>query len=262
MENAARPIVERYDREAVDYREWWAPVLRVGGLRLLREMDGPARRVLDMGTGVGTLLPELRLHFPGAVVAGVDLSRGMLALVPAEFPRAVMDATSLAIASGSMDRVVAAFMLFHLSHPVDGLREARRVLAARGEVGTITWGGELESRAVGIWTESLDAHGAAPLDPAILVRHEQVDTAAKMEKLLGEAGFGRARAWEEDLTVTLDADRLLALRTRLGSNKPRYDSLSPESQAACVMAARLAWSRLAPEEFVTRIRVVYAVGSV
>src|SRR5881628_3438025 len=117
----ANALTERYDREATAYRELWAPILRVAALKLLPSLShGAIERVLDVGTGVGALLQDLSHAFPGSRVVGVDRSRGMLVHAPTEYGRAVMDAEQLGIARGSMDRVLMAFMLFHVQSPLDG----------------------------------------------------------------------------------------------------------------------------------------------
>lgn len=257
----ATQLTERYDREAVAYRELWAPILHVAARGLVQRCASmPARHVLDVGSGVGTLLPELRAAFPAAQVIGIDRSHGMLRLAPAEFPRAVMDATQLAIPPAAADLVLLAFILFHLENPLDGLREARRVLRPGGHVGTLTWGGDLESNATRMWTECLDAHGAAAVDPATQARHDLVDTPEKMENLLREAGFHDICAGTSDLVYTIELEHLLRLKTSLGSSKPRYDGLDTKARAACVADARRRMQELAPDDFVARGKIIFALA--
>jgi ubiquinone/menaquinone biosynthesis C-methylase UbiE len=254
-------LTNRYDHGAAVYRELWAPILREAAQPLVRELSGEhVERVLDVGAGVGILLPDLSQAFPGAFVTGVDRSGGMLALAPAAFGRTLMDATALGIRGASVDRVFLIFMLFHLEDPGAGLREARRVLRPGGRVGTLTWGREIQSRAAEIWGECLDAHGAIPPDPSADARHEVVDAAAKMESLLRAAGFETPRAWEDDLVTRIEADHLIRLRTHLGYSKPRFDSLSAGAAAACVTEARRRMSDLGADGFVARARLVYAVA--
>jgi SAM-dependent methyltransferase len=160
-----------------------------------------------------------------------------------------------------VDLVLLVFILFHLDKPVDGLREARRVLRHQGRVGTVTWGGDLESKATRIWTECLDEHGATNADPATEARHATVDTPEKMETLLRIAGFTAPHSWVDDLVSTLDLEHLLRLRTSMGSAKPRFDSLDPLTREACIANARRRMEGLAPEDFVAQGRIVYAVAS-
>jgi len=254
-------LIDRYDRGANDYRELWAPTLRIAGRRLLCELTSrPASRILDVATGVGAFLPELRAAFPSARIVGVDRSAGMLALVPREYPVAVMDACRLSVAPTSVDLVVLAFVLFHLPNPEAALREASRVLTTGGRVGCITWGGEFESTADRIWIECLDAHGARPNEPDVTARHDAVDTPSKMEALLDGAGFTVVRSWGEELVDRFDMDRLLRLKTNLGASKPRFDSLEPAAREACLQAARRRMAALTADDFVARGRVIYSVG--
>jgi SAM-dependent methyltransferase len=261
MSDPASQLVARYDREAAAYAELWAPVLRCASMTLLPGLaKSPAERVLDIGTGVGSMLPNLAHTFPGASVIGVDRSRGMLAHVPGRFPRAVMDASRLAIRDDSMDRVLMLFMLFHLDTPSHGLSEARRVLRVGGLVGTITWATELVSPATQTWIECLDAHGAADADPAAVSRHDRVDSTEKLQAFLAEAGFVDSRCWVEELVQHIDAERLLRLRTSLGSMKSRFDSLSSKAQAACLTEARSRMAAMSSEDFIARAKLIYSIA--
>ena len=260
-EDPARALIDRYDRTASDYRELWAPTLRLAGRRLLREMaQRPARRILDVATGVGSLLPDLREVFPSAHIFGVDRSRGMLGLVPKAFPVAAMDACQLAVASSSVDVVLIAFVLFLLQEPEVSLREAGRVLTAGGRVACITWGGEFESRATRVFDECLDAHGAQPRDPSVLARQAAVDTPLKMEALLCGAGFMDVRSWEDELVDHFEPDRLLLLKTRLGFSKTRFDNLEPAVREDCLDSVRQRMEFLVEDDFNARGKVIYSVA--
>src|SRR5258708_15148857 len=205
MENEhAQNLTDRYDREAHAYRELWAPILHEAGLNLVSELAGErADRILDLGAGVGSLLPDLKAAFPGARVMAADRSSGMLALAPAGFPRVAMDARQLALRSNSVDLVLMVFMLFHLEPPLAGLLEARRVLRRGGRVATLTWGGSLESNATRVWAACLDQHGAIAADPAAEARHAVVDSPEKMETMLREAGFASAPGPPQELVTPL-----------------------------------------------------------
>src|SRR5262245_55978673 len=112
------PITSTYD-------EVWAPLLRVHGLRLLdRASLLGAERVLDLGGGVGALLPAIAERAPAAIVVGCDLTEAMLRLAPKRFPQLAMDCTRNAFADGSFDAIVSTFMLFHVPEPDVALGQA------------------------------------------------------------------------------------------------------------------------------------------
>jgi len=134
------------------------------------------------------------------------------------------------------------------------------VLRGGGEVGAITWGSDLESQATRVWNDCQNAHDAEPPDPAAVTRHNRVDMPGKMESLLLESGFASARSWMDDLVYSIDAEHLLRLRMSMGSERPRFASLSPEAQAACVAEARYRMEAMPAEAFIARGRIVYSVG--
>lgn len=262
QEDLKNQLTSRYNREADAYRELWAPVLLVSGRKLLRQFaDLPIARALDVGAGVGVLLPEIQNTFPDATVFSCDRSPGMMSMAPAGYNRSIMDANQLAIATKSVDLVTMVFMLFHLQNPIDGLKEARRALRDGGQIGLVTWAEQRDSDAEVIWAECLDAHGAAPTDTLSQSRHDLVDTTDKMEALLTDAGFTNVRSWTEDLHCADNLDHFIRTKTSMGHNKPRYDSLTPTTQLACIAEAR---KRLdtpdAPFESVSQI--VYSTATV
>ncbi|HEX7878219.1 MAG TPA: class I SAM-dependent methyltransferase [Candidatus Eisenbacteria bacterium] len=262
MDDHQIALTERYNREAASYRDLWAPVLHVPARALVEALRGPAARVVDLGSGVGSLLPTLKGAFPQASILGIDQSIGMLSLAPPEFPRAVMDASRMALADRSVDVVVMAFMLFHLPEPLAGLREARRVLRGRGRVGTLTWVDELRSPAITCWSRCLDDHGAPELDPATKARHEPVNSTSKVIGLLRAAGFEEARAWDEEIVARFDLGHFYSLKTSIGADYTRFMGLEEPIRARFLEEVRRRLEALAPADFHATTRVVFGVGRI
>ena len=253
-------LADHYGSEAADYERYWAPVLRSLGAHLLRELPvSRAEAILDLGTGVGAILADIRSAAPGALVVGIDRSEGMLARARASVPCAVMDAQALALRSGAFDVVVMAFMLFHLPDPGRGLTEAGRALRSGGTIGVATWGEHFESRAFDAWDDELAAHGSPEQSP-ILAQHELVDTPEKVAALLEAAGFEAIRARGARPGFTTDLDHFVGWRTRLGPSKRRLDALDEAARASCVARARRRLERMGPDDFLDRSEIILATA--
>lgn len=160
---------------------WLAPA-RAQLLRLVGV--GQRRRVLDLGTGYGAVVPELVRRSRGPVVA---LDRVFRALVEGQdfrgAERVTGDAVALPFVSGAFDLVFSQLTLLWVAPLGPAIAEVARVLRPGGAFvalepdygGMIEYPFEIASRE--LWVDGLARAGA---DPAI---------GRKLPGLLARAGF-------------------------------------------------------------------------
>jgi ubiquinone/menaquinone biosynthesis C-methylase UbiE len=102
-----------------------------------------AVRILDVGTGSGlAALLAAKVAEPHSTVVGIDPSLEMLRIGRSHGLRFVVAgvAPGLPFADRVFDRVLASFVLSHVSSYESGLRDMVRVLRAGGRLGVTTWG--------------------------------------------------------------------------------------------------------------------------
>jgi demethylmenaquinone methyltransferase/2-methoxy-6-polyprenyl-1,4-benzoquinol methylase len=117
---------ERYDRIAAGYARWWAPVIAPRALDALDLLEpvvaGRARRIVDIGTGTGTLAVEAIRRWPSVEIVGIDASREMAEAAGREadrllagpdrrrFETRVAFADELPFEDGSFDAAMSSFV--------------------------------------------------------------------------------------------------------------------------------------------------------
>ncbi|MBI3647927.1 MAG: class I SAM-dependent methyltransferase [Actinobacteria bacterium] len=259
---ANAPVIQSmYAATASDYEEIWAPLLRPYGLRLLDALPlADARTVLDLGCGVGRLLPDVAGRASGALVIGADLTEGMLRCADDRFARVLMDGTRLGFADGSFDAVVSAFVFFHFPDPIAAMTGVRRVLRPGGAFALAVWGTGEVFPAMEAWDEELDAMDVPP-DPAEDGPgdgREIVDSPEKVRAGLLAAGFAEALSESAEWLRRWDLDAFLEWRLRLSPSRRRLARLDPGRREAVVAAARERVASMGPEALLHRDEVVLA----
>ncbi|MGW5355539.1 class I SAM-dependent methyltransferase [Streptomyces sp. NPDC004031] len=155
---------------------------------------GPGVRLLDVGTGAGTVAAAAAAR--GARVTGVDAEPGMIELArkaapEADFHLAVLP--DLPFGPGSFDAVVANFVVNHVGRPAAAVAAMRAAARPGGRVAATIWcspagaGHELLGRAVEA-AGARDEAGEPRLDPA----EDFPRTVAGFAALLAAAGLTEA----------------------------------------------------------------------
>ncbi|MFJ9743015.1 class I SAM-dependent methyltransferase [Streptomyces sp. NPDC101166] len=101
---------------------------------------GPGARLLDVGTGPGTVAAAACAR--AARVTAVDAEPSMIELAERAAPTArvrVAALPELPFADGEFDAVVANFVLNHVGRPQVALEELRRVLKPGGRIALTIW---------------------------------------------------------------------------------------------------------------------------
>ncbi len=266
-------MAARYDLRARSYGRCWAPVLAPSALGLLDAIgpviaDAPAARVLDAGTGSGTLAIEAVRRWPRIHVTGLDLSGGMLALA-----RAAADATlpapdlarlslveggiaepeAAGVAPASMDGAVSSFVLHLVPDRRPALAGLRRVLRPGGVLAFVVWAAEgkpwaIEAAFEAAFAGTLTRAGGPEPALAGVLRAGPIASAAAARDELEEAGFTNVDAWEPVLHHAFERAAARALFVEY-DRAADLDVLAPSVRAEVLAAFDAELDRLPDAAF-------------
>jgi SAM-dependent methyltransferase len=265
---------ERYDRIAEGYARWWAPIIApkaVEAIDLLEPVVASgARRILDIGTGTGTLAIAAIERWPAVEVVGIDASREMAEAAAREadrrlarsdrhrFETRVAFADELPFEDGGFDAAMSSFVLQLVPNRARALREARRVLRPGGTLAFVSWlTGGPPFHPDDDLDDALDEIGIGPREGDDPSRDLQSPEGAVRE--LRRAGYRDATASRSMLEHPFDIDGYVAFITRF-DEADTYESLEPDERATFERSLRERLGRRLPDELVMRLPVVAARG--
>jgi ubiquinone/menaquinone biosynthesis C-methylase UbiE len=276
---------ERYDRIAEGYARWWAPFLVPAALELLDRLEpelpvGPAR-LLDVGTGTGTLALGAVQRWPTVTVDGIDASTEMAAASEAERDRrlepaargrfgvTVAAADDLPFPDATFDAAMSSFVLQLVPNRHRALREIRRTLRPGAPLAIVTW-----LRDSTVWRpdeivdEVLDEFGLDPPDDGEDDDDDRPDDRANrgdpasVTSLVGElrrAGFRAVNGDAGTLDIRFDPDGYIGFLTEF-DDPTLFDPLEPAEQARALATLRERLEALDPDELSMPAPIVYAIG--
>ena len=159
-------------------------------------------RVLDVGTGTGSVASAVQASMPGSEIVGVDPSESFIAYAQksAGSTRShfeVGDAQTLKFDDASFDNTLALLVMNFVADHGKAVAEMRRVTRPQGIVSACVWdyGGGMQMLRF-FWDE------AVALDPAIEPtdeRHMKLSHQGELSHLWRQAGFNNVK--EEPLTI-------------------------------------------------------------
>jgi SAM-dependent methyltransferase len=265
---------ERYDRIAAGYARWWAPVIApraVDALAMLEPVVAAgARRILDVGTGTGTLAIGAVERWPSVHVTGIDASGEMAEAAEREadrrldpaarsrFDTRVAFADELPFDDNAFDAAMSSFVFQLVPNRARALREVRRVLHPGGTLAYVTWLTDDRIFLPDIdLDDALDEIGIGPREPD--ARPGDVDSVEGAIRQLRRAGYEDVTASRAMLEHPFDIDGYVAFITQF-DEADTYESLEPDERATFERSLRSRLRRRRPDQLVLRLPVVAARG--
>lgn len=269
------PPGSRYDQIAEGYVRFWAPVLKDAAERVLDElgtaqMSRSGARLLDVGSGTGTLALAALERWPAVQVTGIDPSGGMLELAEqaaiarlgadatSRFTAVVAPADALPFDDAAFDAAMSSFVLQLVPNRGAALREIHRVLAPGATFAWVSW--LRTDRAFEpdrVANEVLDEFGFDPPEPD--GRPGDLASTEAAAQGMRRAGFRDVRAWPGECVHAWDARGYLDFFTRF-DEQSLFDDLERDERAEIEGRILDGLERLDPEQLTLRLPIVYVAG--
>jgi ubiquinone/menaquinone biosynthesis C-methylase UbiE len=265
---------ERYDRIAIGYARWWAPIIAPQALTVLDRLAvvvaAGARRILDIGTGTGTLAIAALQRWPEIEVVGIDASSGMAEVAAAEadrilgpadrrrFSTRVAFADDMPFDGAAFDAAMSSFVFQLVPNRFRALSEARRILRPGGTLAYVSW--LHDDRAF-----PPDADFDAALEEIGVGGREWNDRPGDVPSVGGaatqmrRAGFANVTAEAGMLEHPFDIEGYIGFMTTF-DEEDLVTSLEPEEREAFVAELRRRLSARPPSDLVLRLPTVTATG--
>lgn len=273
------------DPDALRYDAHWRPVLQDATDALLDRLEphvrrrlgeaGEPPRLLDVGSGTGSLLLAAAARWPTLHYVAVDASGAMLGLArrrasetglptrAASFEVVASEAASMPLADGSVDVAASSFVLQLVPERAPVLAEVRRVLRAGGTFGFVTWLAQDVMMAAdeafdeAVYDLELDDPEPEGFREAKAGDFESVEAA---ERELAAAGFDEVDAREVELVHAWTPEAFLEFK-RDYDERELFESLSAADGERLAERVRERWSDVPAEGFTLRAPLVSVVAT-
>jgi ubiquinone/menaquinone biosynthesis C-methylase UbiE len=266
---------ERYDRIATGYARWWAPIIAPQAVGVLAHLEpaivAGARRIVDIGTGTGTLAISAVRRWPVVEVVGVDASSGMAEVAAAEadrllgvgdrrrFDTRVAFADEMPFDDGEFDVAMSSFVFQLVPNRFRALREAHRVLRSGGTLAYVSW--LADERAFGPDADfdlALEEIGIGARDWDD--RPGDVESVAAAVAQMRRAGFSGVTAEAGLLEHPFDVEGYVGFMTAF-DEEDLVRSLEPDEREALLAGLRRRLRARPAADLVLRLSTVTARGT-
>jgi ubiquinone/menaquinone biosynthesis C-methylase UbiE len=266
---------ERYDRIATGYARWWAPIIAPQAVGVLAHLEpaivAGARRIVDIGTGTGTLAISAVRRWPVVEVVGVDASSGMAEVAAAEadrllgvgdrrrFDTRVAFADEMPFDDGEFDVAMSSFVFQLVPNRFRALREAHRVLRSGGTLAYVSW--LADERAFGPDADfdlALEEIGIGARDWDD--RPGDVESVAAAVAQMRRAGFSGVTAEAGLLEHPFDVEGYVGFMTAF-DEEDLVRSLEPDEREALLTGLRRRLRARPAADLVLRLSTVTARGT-